>query len=109
MNSKLIVVVSIFVLITISGCTKNTETNTDKSQETKSNEVIIDSSTIDSSDIDDIRKEEPSNTVSQLRRKLYEAGVNSSQITDSMLEQYEKEAAEKNIDFAEYVREEVNK
>ena len=72
--------------------------------ESSESETIASTDAITSdSSIDDVKKENPTDTVSQLRRKLDESGLNSSSISDSELEKYKKEADEKGIEFTKYV------
>lgn len=64
-------------------------------------------SSMSSSTIDDVRKVNPETDVSNLRRQLYEAGVNSSALSDEELEKYAQEAEKKQRDFIEYVKEKL--
>ena len=113
MKRKILLFVSLFTVILISGCsnsTKKTEESSKQHEEVSTVKKSSESETIASTDgsindssIDDVRKENPTDTVSQLRRQLYEAGINSSSISNSELEQYKKEADEKGIEFTKYI------
>ncbi|MHC5229565.1 hypothetical protein ACYSNW_14970 [Enterococcus sp. LJL99] len=111
---KRILLLSLIAVFMVTGCSKTSKNSTVESKKTAQTVSEIKESSadqtsesteisIDDSSIDDIRKENPQETVSQLRRELYEAGINSSQITDSELVQYKKEATENGIEFTEYV------
>lgn len=86
-----------------SSSTENNSSSTSEEQ-TSSTESITEVSSVD-----DTRKTTPENDVSVLRRELYEAGINSSEMSDSDVEEYAKQAAEKGIDFITYMKETVLK
>lgn len=113
MKRKLILVVSLVTFFLISGCSnskKETTNSTQKNEEvsttkksSESEAIASTDGTIEDSSIDDVRKENPTDTVSKLRRQLYEAGINSSTLSDSELEKYKEEADEKGMEFTKYV------
>lgn len=109
----------------LAGCNKSDKDKTNQSSQESTTQTTQGSSTTDSSTnnssgeqqsgtvisttIDDVRKINPEKEVSVLRRELYEAGINSSQMTDAEIEEYAKAAEEKNLDFITYIQEEVLK
>lgn len=121
----------IFTLIALgglAGCNKSNKNTTDKSTNRTTTQTTQSSSMRESSDssgaesseseeplnttpvsVDDVRKPEPEKDVSLLRRQLYEAGINSSELSDSEIEEYAKQAEEKGIDFITYMRDTVLK
>lgn len=114
MKIKIVLFISLSAIFLISGCSSNSTKETEESakkdydlssvkESTEIETIASTDGSINDSSIDDVRKENPINTVSQLRRQLYEAGINSSSISDSELEQYKKEADEKGIEFTKYV------
>lgn len=113
MKKKLIILISLGIVLIISGCSDHSKDSTTKSstnitmasgsEVSSEKEAFSTNDSIDDSSIDDVRKENPTDDVSQLRRQLYEAGINSSTISDSELEQYKKEADEKEIEFSTYI------
>lgn len=114
---KIKLILLCFTVLFISACQsdsngKTQSSSTEKSissAETSSSVVTVDGKTIDSSDIDDSRKINPSSDVAKLRRNLYQAGVNSSGLTDKMLEKYQQEAQEANEDVVAYIKSKINK
>ncbi len=95
------------MLFLVTACQKKEASNTTLSESLASSEVTI-QSTIISSDIDDTRKTEPTSDVAKLRRQLYEAGVNSSTLTDEMLTRYEQEAKKQNEDVIDYIKKKLD-
>lgn len=91
-----------------STSTSSTTQTTVSTTQTTSSEVdtatSMSSYTMDSEKIDDTRKETPTEDVSFLRRTLYQAGINSSELTDEQLLTYDQEAKAANQDFADYVK-----
>lgn len=115
---KLGLIACLLTIFVLTACKANTDTATlarntvtetkESSVESSSNSATQEFSSINSSNIDDVRKETPSDTVSVLRRELYQAGINSSTLTDDDLITYQKEAKEQGKDFKEYVKEKIN-
>lgn len=95
------------MLFLVTACQKKEASNTTLSESLASSEVTI-QSTIISSDIDDTRKTEPTSDVGKLRRQLYEAGVNSSTLTDEVLTRYEQEAKKQNEDVIDYIKKKLD-
>lgn len=95
------------MLFLVTACQKKEASNTTLSESFASAEVTI-QSTILSSDIDDTRKTEPISDVAKLRRQLYEAGVNSSTLTDEVLTRYEQEAKQQNEDVIDYIKKKLD-
>ncbi len=95
------------MLFLVTACQKKEASNTTLSESLASSEVTI-QSTIISSDIDDTRKTEPTSDVAKLRRQLYEAGVNSSTLTDEVLTRYEQEAKKQNEDVIDYIKKKLD-
>lgn len=110
-------VICLITLLLLSGCSKkgsedpkdstqstDTATSKESSMENSSSGSIQEFSSIDSSNVDDVRKEVPTDSVSTLRRELYQAGINSSTLTDDELVHYQQEATAQGIDFTDYVK-----
>lgn len=95
------------MLFLVTACQKKEASNTTLSESLASSEVTI-QSTIISSDIDNTRKTEPTSDVAKLRRQLYEAGVNSSTLTDEVLTRYEQEAKKQNEDVIDYIKKKLD-
>lgn len=115
---KLRLVACLLPIFALTACKENKTTGSTSaaSSVTKTKESSIESSDsstkqsvsfINSSDIDDVRKETPSNDASGLRRELYQEGVNSSTLTDDDLIQFQQEAKEQGIAFKEYVKSKI--
>ncbi|WP_086351166.1 hypothetical protein [Candidatus Enterococcus clewellii] len=118
-------IVSLFLAVllvgVLSGCTKSEKKSTDKTKETTSQTTQrSDSSTSEAqtsttesitevSTVDDARKLTPDKEASILRRELYEAGINSSEMSDAEIEEYAVKAKEENLDFITYIQEKVLK
>ncbi|MCB5952325.1 hypothetical protein LI951_09635 [Enterococcus sp. BWT-B8] len=123
MKKILTLALAVLFIGTLSACNKSKtkETNTTAESSAQSNEtsssISNDSVSSDQqntsepattiSSVDDVRKVTPEEDVSTLRRQLYEAGINSSGMTDSKIEEYAKQAKEKDIDFVTYVEENI--
>ncbi|MCB5955705.1 hypothetical protein [Enterococcus sp. CWB-B31] len=123
MKKILTLALTVLFIGTLSACNKSKtkETNTTAESSAQSNEtsssISNDSVSSDQqntsepattiSSVDDVRKVTPEEDVSTLRRQLYEAGINSSGMTDSKIEEYAKQAKEKDIDFVTYVEENI--
>lgn len=118
MKKRYVCLMSAILVLVVVGCSNhskkemtNRSTSTvelSTSKDSSEKEVIANTEgTINESSIDDVRKENPTDTVSQLRRQLYEAGINSSTMSDSELEQYKKEADEKEMEFTKYVSDSI--
>lgn len=119
MKKFLSLFLAVLLVGVLSGCNRSNKEDTDKSSQNSTSQTTTSSSTASSSTsekqsetvlsttIDDVRKVNPEKEVSVLRRELYEAGINSSEMSDAEIEEYAKEAEEKNLDFITYIEEEV--
>lgn len=81
-----------------------TSTSEVESSTTSSDRMESTQATIPYSDVSDVRTEHPVQVASQLRRQLYEAGINSRELSDAQLEAYAKEADEQGIDPIVYIQ-----
>lgn len=115
---KLGLITCLLTIFVLSACRANTDvttpakrtvtSTTESTIERSSSSATQEFSSIDSSNVDDVRKETPSDTASVLRRELYQAGINSSTLTDDDLVTYQKEAKEQGKEFKDYVKEKLN-
>lgn len=113
-----IMVSSILCLAFLSACQKQqdetqssstvtqevTSTSEMENSTTSSDRMESTQETINLSDVSDVRTEHPTQVASQLRRQLYEAGINSRELSDAQLEAYAKEAEKKGIDPITYIQ-----
>lgn len=83
------------------------ETSVTEISESSEELVMSEEQVITSTDVSDVRKVEPDQPVSQIRRSLYEAGINSRELTDDQLLQYAAEAKSEGIDVIKYIQTKV--
>lgn len=107
MKKKIIVVFVILASVTLVACGTKKEKTTPTIASPKSSEEPIPSESIVSSSETVKTEDVQGSNLTQVRLKLYQAGIDSSSISDEQLLRYWDEAKKEKVDFVKYVQEKL--